>query len=293
MRRAMAGKGYARQQGAALVLVLWLVTLLSIMATGHSRNTHTDVMLASRLVETTKARGLAEAAVNHVILQMLGKHRDIDLPSDGTVFAVPVRDARVAVAIRDATGLVDLNTANPELLDALFRAGAVDDAHRPGLIDAVLDWRDKDDLARLDGFEDADYRASGAPWTARDGAFVSVEELRYLPGMTQALYDRLAPLVTVYSGRGDVDMKFAPPALIAGLTGTELPVDPAARDDGQSGDARNGTFHIYAAADGGAETTASVEAVVRISRSSPRPFVVLTWREPARAEFPSHAGGDG
>ena len=32
----MAGKGYERQQGAALVLVLWLVTLLSIMAAAIS-----------------------------------------------------------------------------------------------------------------------------------------------------------------------------------------------------------------------------------------------------------------
>jgi general secretion pathway protein K len=50
-----------RQDGMALIVVLWLVVLLSIMAAGHSRNVHTDSTLAARQVQAAKARALAEA----------------------------------------------------------------------------------------------------------------------------------------------------------------------------------------------------------------------------------------
>jgi type II secretory pathway component PulK len=56
-----------RQDGMALIVVLWLVVLLSIMAAGHSRNVHTDSTLAARQVQAAKARALAEAGINHVI----------------------------------------------------------------------------------------------------------------------------------------------------------------------------------------------------------------------------------
>lgn len=283
-----------RQQGGmALIVVLWLVVLLSIMATGHSRNAHTDVTLASRQVESARARALAEAGINHVILEMLAKDSDAELPVDGSVFTTNIYDDVITLAIRDATGLVDLNAADPNLLGATLRACGVEESEERELVDAILDWRDKDDLAHLHGIEDEDYLAAGVPWTSRDGAFESIDELRYLPGMSQALFDQLAPLVTVHSGSGKLNLEYAPPALITALTGNI--VEPATPDDANRNAraARNGTYHIYSSAAGGSGTIASIEAVVNISRSSESPFIVLDWREPPRGEFPPRTGGPG
>jgi len=283
-----------RQQGGmALIVVLWLVVLLSIMATGHSRNAHTDVTLASRQVESAQARALAEAGINHVILEMLAKDSDAELPVDGSVFTTNIYDDVITLAIRDATGLVDLNAADPNLLGATLRACGVEESEERELADAILDWRDKDDLAHLHGIEDDDYLAAGVPWTSRDGAFESVDELRYLPGMSQALFDRLAPLVTVHSRSGKLNLEYAPPVLITALTGNI--VEPATPDGANRNAraARNGTYHVYSSAAGGSGTIASIEAVVNISRSSKFPFTVLDWREPPRGEFPPRTGGPG
>ena len=282
-----------RQHGMALIVVLWLVVLLSIMATGHSRNAHTDTKLASRQVESAKARALAEAGINHVILEMLADNSDAELPVDASVFAINIHDNVITLAIRDATGLVDLNAANPDLLGAALRACGVEESKERELVDAILDWRDKDDLAHLHGIEDDDYLAAGVPWTSRDGAFESIDELRYLPGMSQALFDRLAPLVTVHSRSGKLNLEYAPPALITALTGDI--VQPATPNGAErkTGGARNGTYHIYSSAAGGSGTIAAIEAVVTISRSSKFPFTVLDWREPPRAEFPPRAGDPG
>ena len=280
-----------RQDGMALIVVLWLVVLLSIMAAGHSKNVHTDTTLAARQVQSAKARALAEAGINHVILEMLAADSDRKLPVDGSLFTVRVGDDDVTIAIRDATGFIDLNAAKPELLEAALEACGVGETARRDLVDAILDWRDRDDLRRLHGFEDDDYMAAGVAWTPRDGAFEAVDELKYLPGMSQARYDCLAPFVTVHSGRGGLNMEYAPPALITALTGEEVPAAEA--DDGSAGGPRNGTFHIYASASGSAATVAAIEAVVRISRASKTPFTIVDWREPPRVEFPPREGVEG
>jgi general secretion pathway protein K len=261
------------------------------MAAGHSRNVHTDSTLAARQVQAAKARALAEAGINHVILEMLAVDTDRKLRMDGSLFGVRIGDDDVVIAIRDATGFVDLNAANPEILDAALKACSVKETARRNLVDAILDWRDRDDIAHLNGVEDDDYLASGVAWTSRDGAFAVVDELKYLPGMSQAHYDCLAPLVTVYSGRGGLNMEYAPPALTNALTGEEIPA--ADSDEDRAGGPRNGTFHIYASASGSAATVAAIEAVVRISRASKAPFTIIDWREPPRAEFPPRLGVEG
>jgi len=291
MNRGRAIPMQRRQDGMALIVVLWLVVLLSIMAAGHSKNVHTDTTLAARQVQSAKARALAEAGINHVILEMLAADSDRKLPADGSLFTVRIGDDDVTIAIRDATGFVDLNAAQAELLDAALKACGVGETARRDLVDAIPDWRDGDELRRMHGIEDDDYVAAGVAWTSRDGAFEAVDELKYLPGMSQSRYDCLAPFVTVYSGRGGLNMEYAPPALIKALTGEEVPA--AEPDDDTAGGPRNGTFHIYASASGSAASVAAIEAVVRISRASKTPFTIVDWREPPRAEFPPREGVEG
>ncbi len=287
---SVRNKCFRQQGGMALIVVLWLVVLLSVMAAGHSRNAHTDTKLASRQVESAKARALAEAGINHVILEMLADNTDAELPVDGSVFTIKIYDDVVTMAIRDATGLVDLNAATPDLLGATLRACGVEESEERELVDAILDWRDKDDLAHLHGIEDDDYRAAGLPWSSRDGAFATIDELKYIPVINHALFERLVAFVTVYSRRGGINLEYAPPALIAALTGDVVqPVTPDGADRKSRG-ARNGTYHIYSSAAGGSGTIAALEAVVTISRSSKLPFTVLDWREPPRVEFPPRQG---
>lgn len=278
-----------RQHGMALVVVLWLIVLLSIMAAGHARNVHTDTRLASRQVEMAKARGMAEAGINHVILEMLADNSTNEIPIDGSVFAVEIYNEPVTLAVRRATGLVDLNAANADLLYTVLQACGVDEGLRPDIVDAILDWRDGDDLRHLNGIEDSDYFAAGLPWSSRDDAFVSVDELKYLPGIDQGLFERMAPLVTVHSGRGGIDLENAPPILVMALTGKQ--VEPA--NSTQLRARRIGTFHIYATVATESGTLASIEAVVTTSRSAGEPVTIREWREPPRQVLPPLAGVEG
>jgi general secretion pathway protein K len=208
---------------------------------------------------------------------------------NGTLRRIDIDGREVSIAIRDATGLVDLNAADAGLLAALLTTAGGDRLHDERLVDAILDWRDPDNFTHLHGAEDAEYRSAGLAWTARDAAFSSVDELRYVIGMTPERFTAIAPYVTVYSGQSGLNLEYAPPILIRALSGQT--VETAGSDDATPSTsrreqgrvpARNGTYHVYASATGNGNVSASVEAVVNIAAAAEQPYAVIYWREPAR-----------
>jgi general secretion pathway protein K len=283
-----------RQNGMALVVVLWLVVLLSIMAAGHTRGTHIDTQLASRQLAVAQARGYAEAGINHTALMLLSA-RGQEVPVDGSIFGVAIDGTAVTLAVRQATGLVDLNTSSPDVLDAALRAAGLADAQRRVALDAILDWRDGDNLRHMDGVEDEDYVAAGLPWTSRDGAFAAIDELRYIPGIGQDEFERLAPLVTVYSEKPGVNLRLAPPILVEAVTGDQAEPVPQNYDATPSSPRgpRTGTFHIYATVEAQSGAVAAIEAVVTTERSADAPVIVREWREPPRQVVPPLDGVEG
>ncbi len=276
------------QKGLALVLVLWLVVLLSVLATGHARNVHMEASLVSRQMETAQARALAEAGAQRAILDLMSDAAR-RWPANGTINSFKFDEHDISIAIRDATGLIDLNSANPALLSALISAAGTDQMTRQRIVDAILDWRDADNLTHLYGAEDDDYRAAGLTWSARDGAFASVDELLYVMGMTRDIFDRVSPYLTIYSETSGVDFEYAPSFLISALTGQEIEVieDVAAARNQVTSQSRSGTFHIYVSATVGDGTNASLEAVVRLLADPERSYAVLCWRESVRMQVPT------
>ncbi len=99
--------------------------------------------------------------------------------------------------------------ADPGLLMALMKAVGVQEPEN--LVDAILDWRDPDDLHLVNGAEDEQYAAAGLPYGAKDGPFDSVEELGQVMGFDRELYQALAPALTVTSGQASPALEFAPP----------------------------------------------------------------------------------
>ena len=275
-----------KQHGLALVIVLWVIVLLSVIATAHSSNVHTTTRLAARQLEIAQLQATANSGVQRAILELLSSSRMDPWPVNGDRRKVTINNDTVSVAMRTSTGLLDLNSATPRLLSALLEVTGADPDSKAALVDAILDWRDSDDLSRLHGAEEDDYPSRQAGWTIRNGPFLAVDELRYVLGMTNQYFQRIAPLVTVYSGHPGVNLEFAPPELVQALTGERvnsvdltLPGNPRSTP---TQTVRAGTFHIYAEAS--SETAiAAVEAVVRIVPTDNRPYTVLAWHEPGRS----------
>ena len=274
MSRQRPYSGRASQQGMALVIVLWLVAIMSVIASGHSRNAHNEVQLAMFQIETAQARGTAQAAFSLTIFDMLSPANTNELPKLGAPFVRRVNDRDVVITVRPTAALLDLNSASESLLRSLFStAGATNDV-AVSVAAAILDWRDTDSLMHLNGAEDDEYAVAGREWSARDSSFVSVDELRYVLGMTETLYRKVRPCVTVHSDQGTIELESAPELLLRAITGTETAATSTSTT--ASG---TGTYVISVAVQGKSGAVTAVEAVVRLSASAERAINILEWRD--------------
>src|SRR5690606_8343088 len=125
-------------------------------------------------------------------------------------YTVEFDGLQVEIRITDESGKIDLNAADVQTLDQLFQSFGMDPVESSALADAVMDWRDPDDLTMPNGAEDADYEASGLSYGAADAPFSTVSELQQVLGMDYDLFRQVEPAVTIYTGQGRPNAAFAP-----------------------------------------------------------------------------------
>lgn len=194
----------------ALVLVLWVITLLSVIAASFSLGVRRDAGVAHHLAQATVAEVAAEAGLRFAMLGLL--HPD---PALRWVPGEPSRafqwgDIRVQVKVTSESGRVDLNHAGRGLLERLLAAVGVEDpSRRDAVVVQILDWRDSAVGTRPGGLSRADYRALGLPYGPANRPFQDVSELLLLPAVNADLFRRLEPFVTTLSGQSGVDPEFA------------------------------------------------------------------------------------
>lgn len=226
-RRLVQAAGTAghrrRQAGIALVIVLWVTALLGVIAASYTLSIRTETVLARNWVESAQARASAEAGVRIALLEFLGSNSGSSAGwrADGTVHQTTFNGSTLRIAIFDEGGKIDLNTAPGDLIGGLLRSVGVEDEERVRLVDAIMDWRDEDQLRRDNGAEEDDYAAAGLPYGPGDKHFSSVEELALVLGMTPALYRRLAGALTVYSGEAGINPVVAPRQVLLAVPGID------------------------------------------------------------------------
>jgi len=223
MARGATGQ-HRGQKGLALVSVLWLLLLLSVMASGTLRDSRTRTFGVRNGLEATKARLLADAGVQRALLALLDGEQEATWRSDGTPYLWRFADGEVRISIRDEAGRIDLNQAPPRLLAGLFLAAGIEPRQATALADSVADFRDDNHLRRLNGAEDEDYGSAGVSWGAKDAPFDRVAELRQVLGMTPSLFERIEHSLTVRSARPSIDPWTAPRLALLAVPG----LDPAA-----------------------------------------------------------------
>ena len=198
-----------KQKGIALVLVLWMLMLLMVMATGFSNTMRTETVLTANLVQTAQAKALAEAGIWHTVAELLKSPDEQAWKTDGTIYTLDFNEDKIRVSIQDEAGKIDLNTARSELLYGLLKSIDVPEEDRLPLLQAIFDWRDRDHLVRNDGAEDDDYQRLEYDYGAKDGPFNSVDELQLVMGMTPSIFNKLKPVLTIYTHQPGIQPKVA------------------------------------------------------------------------------------
>jgi general secretion pathway protein K len=215
LRRVARLTGESRD-GFIVVAVLWMLgafaTLASIYAV-YVINTATAMGVND---DRLQAEGLMTAALELTAYRLTATDAD-NRPSRGD-FAFRLGRGAVTVDFRSEAGRVDLNSAPKELLAGLFATlGAkYDDAEY--YADRVIGWRTPQDPDRQNA-EASAYRTAGLPYGPRQGLFAHVGELSLVLGLPPFLVERAMPFVTVFSGRGEINILAAPPEVVAAVPG--------------------------------------------------------------------------
>jgi Type II secretory pathway, component PulK len=215
---AMKRSPSRQQAGAALLLALWALFLLSAMVIAWALDLNSRLTLtgnASRVLEAeAMASSGAEVALNPSV-------EPGSLALHGSLGRNQTYEARIV----GEGGRLNLNWIvsgeNPQriaLLRKYLEVKGVDLNERDRMIDTLLDYVDPDDLPRLNGAE------SGPGYQPRNALLQHLEELKLIPGWEKftANPDWDADF-TLYSS-GPVDLAWASRDILLSLPGFNEPI---------------------------------------------------------------------
>jgi len=229
------------QKGIALLLVLWVLTILMIVVLAFSYMTKTETLATVSFKEGVEERFLAEAGIERGIMELFFRNRYKGQPialeggevwrTDGTIYTDQIGDGKYRARIMDEGGRLNINlipdAALTVLLKNLLLNLGVEEGQADTIVDSVLDWRDADDLVRLHGAETPYYMSLPAPYKAKDGPFDTLEELILVKGITpEILYGDaerkgLIDFITIFPSTGNktINLNAAPKEVLMAVPG--------------------------------------------------------------------------
>lgn len=204
-------------RGIALLLVLWALVLLGTLALGFSLSMRTEAMAARNGIDEARAYFQARTGVNRATVLLAS------LPADNVLaasIAAKDGDASYEVRVESESGKVDVNLVGEEVLLGMLKKGGLTEEEAEGVRDAILDWRDEDDVPRPRGAERAEYERMTEPITPRNGKILGVGELMYVKGVTKEFYEAfLSRVFTVHGNSAQLNILRAPEIVLRSLPG--------------------------------------------------------------------------
>ncbi len=233
------------ENGIVLVIVIIIVAILTILVADLIYFTHIDREISSNTIDEIKARYIAKSGV-HVAAGTLKAQPLEDLDEIASTLAsesenskgfwviyvpyFPIGDGSVSVTVIDERSKVNLNAlvasssnrVDQQVLTELrelFRFVEADSSKSERFISSLVNWIDKP----LKGSQN-DQDSSGAntgfysnlenPYTIKDGALDSTQEIRLIDGMDEEFYNKIKDYVTVYPRDKKINFSTAPKVVI-------------------------------------------------------------------------------
>ncbi|MGD2131800.1 MAG: type II secretion system minor pseudopilin GspK [Maricaulaceae bacterium] len=210
------------ERGAALLVVLLLVSVMSITALGVAETVAYGARRSANVAARDQAAwyllGAEELARSTI-------RRTFELDDEVTTLSQPwavgpiqfdVESGLIEAELRDASncfnlnslaqrrdgGGYDVNEQAVQTLRHLLAALDVDPGAAARLANGAADWVDADERARNQGAEDYDYAFADPPYRTANGLFAEVDELRAISGVSEGVFRRVRPYLCA---RGDAE----------------------------------------------------------------------------------------
>lgn len=221
------------QSGVALLIVLWVLTILMVIVFSFSFMTRTETLSTASFKGGLERKFIAEGAMERAIMELfyrnVYKNQTIELEglevwqTDGTPYTGQLGNGTYTISIIDESGKVDINSASDVVLKNLFLNAGISEEEADTIVDSMMDWKDADDMHRLHGAENDYYTSLQNPYKAKNARFDSLEELLLVKGVTaDILYgnkDRrgMIDFLTVYTKKNRININAAPKEVLMGI----------------------------------------------------------------------------
>ncbi|WP_462168419.1 type II secretion system minor pseudopilin GspK [Pseudoalteromonas lipolytica] len=211
-----------RSQGAALVIVLFIVALAAMLAVEMSANLMVQVQRSTNIQSHQQAKWYAFAAEELAIKAIKQtKKDDPDKIHLGQVWAqqggvpYPVDNGTLSGTITDLQACLNLNALRTKPVQQTGSANKTNPAHKAllalleniedlpadeseeAMADSVYDWLDEDSITYRSGAEEDEYLSRKYPYMTANSFFASTSELRLVKGFNPLLMEKVLPFVCV------------------------------------------------------------------------------------------------
>jgi general secretion pathway protein K len=193
-------------RGVALVMVLWVVTILSVVVLEFCYAMRTEVNITRNYQEELRLYAAAEGSAQRAIAELILKHdprmqnlrksagegeltpENREWVTDGREYRFSFEAAEGVVRVLGEAGKVNINRVSDAALRKIMGTPGLEGEDRDIAVDSILDWRDPDDFVRVNGAENDYYQSLKEPYDCKNGNLDSVEELLLVRGITPELF---------------------------------------------------------------------------------------------------------
>lgn len=227
-------------KGAALLWVLWVLMLGSALIAVLVNTSTTQQAQASISRNVSQDKALADAGLALAVWHLDPQSPAVYWPPDGHTYTERIANTDVQISINDELAKIDINQASQTLLQRLLmQCGQTTDTARKVSAN-VVDWRDSDDLLTLpESAEQAQYQSAGRRFGPSNRPFETISDLKRVLGVDDALYQAIAPFITVHSGLASLTQTYASETVLQSLGSDALTLQAL-----QAPVRGSGTYHV-------------------------------------------------
>jgi len=174
------------KKALVLVGVLWIVALLTVIATSVGQNSRLDIKVSAVNTEKLRCKWACRAGIEKAIGVLNEDLRESDCltdlwsDNDEDFNNISLEKCWFSVKVIDESSRLNINTVTrQQLLELPFL--------EEDIADAIIDWRDGDDTPSTAGVEGGYYENLPIRYTIRNGPFKTIRELLMVKGVTEEL----------------------------------------------------------------------------------------------------------
>ena len=208
------------QQGAALVLVMWLVAAMAITVGGALALARDEVNLASARLGEAQAFVIGKGIARLALLDRARARTAINDEGEADPAALTrvfktqyeLDGFRIVATVYPASGFVSVAEADPEVWQQLLsELGALDKSSAASLAQQIVETELEANAAGSGPV--GSFQSYSSHRQSRSGVYV--EQLLGVEGMNRAVYDRIRPSISPFNVASGVDATAAPPEMRA------------------------------------------------------------------------------